>query len=228
VFSLLAVKPQFALAVLLWLLVRRDGRAIVGLVLGGAIQVVAVILALGPNVLLAYVQAVPQIGRFIKIVVFSASFEQSFAGMAAQLLYGLGFYEMAFSPRLMLIQLAVIGLTGYLLYRVIQTRRRLPPATAREDGAWRYEYSAAVLFFLLFPPYLLVYDLTLLVIPLACLWSTPRWRMGLVLYALVTLPAAIGAAYLGVSLTACFLILAMCRALAGLQAMGDPQCALVR
>lgn len=44
---------------------------------------------------------------------------------------------------------------------------------------------------LLAPPYLLGYDLLLLAVPIALLWSTPNWRMGMALYASVTLPAAI-------------------------------------
>jgi hypothetical protein len=59
------------------------------------------------------------------------------------------------------------------------------------DVAPRYEYAAAALLMLLLTPYLLVYDLALLLVPIAYLWSSPDWRMGIVLYASITLVGAL-------------------------------------
>ena len=42
----------------------------------------------------------------------------------------------------------------------------------------------------IFPPYFLVYDQTLLAVPLVMLWSSPAWRWGVALFATMTALAA--------------------------------------
>ena len=49
-----------------------------------------------------------------------------------------------------------------------------------------YEYACGVLFMMILPPYFLVYDQTLLAVPLVMLWSSPAWRWGVALFATAT------------------------------------------
>ena len=54
---------------------------------------------------------------------------------------------------------------------------------------------------MIFPPYFLVYDQTLIAIPLVMLWSSPAWRWGVALFAAATVLAANLSTTLGFSLT---------------------------
>jgi hypothetical protein len=57
------------------------------------------------------------------------------------------------------------------------------------------------MFMLLVPPYLILYDQTLLAIPLVMLWSSPAWRWGVVLFSTTTVLVVNLAMPLGFSLT---------------------------
>ena len=82
-----------------------------------------------------------------------------------------------------------------MLCRVVWARRpwskragskaALPPA-CRSTAPCNYEYACGVLFMMIFPPYFLVYDQTLLAVPLVMLWSSPAWRWGVALFATMT------------------------------------------
>ena len=54
---------------------------------------------------------------------------------------------------------------------------------------------------MIFPPYFLVYDQSLLAVPLVMLWSSPAWRWGVALFATTTVLEANLALTLGFSLT---------------------------
>ena len=78
-----------------------------------------------------------------------------------------------------------------MLCRVVWAREaagsREPPqsGTRRRVENMSYEYACGVLFMMILPPYFLVYDQTLLAVPLVMLWSSPAWRWGVALFATV-------------------------------------------
>ena len=79
VFSLLAVKPQFAAGIGVWLLVRWDLRALGGLAIGLLVQATAVMAILGPRLPLDYLAAMPTVASLLRDYRYSAVFEQSLA-----------------------------------------------------------------------------------------------------------------------------------------------------
>ena len=86
--SLLALKPQLAVGLVLWMLLRRDLRTLLGLAAGFALQALAVALLLGPGLWLDYLHAMPAISAIIRAYRYSPLFEQSFAGIASNVLGG--------------------------------------------------------------------------------------------------------------------------------------------
>jgi len=83
-----------------------------------------------------------------------------------------------------------------------------PPAPLPE-GEGSYEYACGVLFMTIFPPYFLVYDQTLLAVPLVMLWSSPQWRWGVALFAVTNVLTANLSFGLGFSLTGMVALAAM-------------------
>jgi hypothetical protein len=207
--SLLALKPQLAAGMFLWMLLRRDLRTLLGLTAGFAVQGLAVAVLLGPARWLDYLHAMPTISAITRAYHYSPVFEQSFAGIAANLL--LVADRTAWEVAAMRITYAITaGAAAVLLCRVVWAGRavgnalRGVPGQAERDGARslqipdtgpppapceNYEYACGVLFMTLFPPYFLVYDQTLLAIPLVMLWSSPAWRWGVALFAAMTVVA---------------------------------------
>ena len=88
VLSLLALKPQLAAGLVLWMLLRRDLRTLLGLAAGFALQALAVAVFLGPGLWLDYLHAMPAISAVTRAYRYSPLFEQSFAGIASNLLVG--------------------------------------------------------------------------------------------------------------------------------------------
>jgi hypothetical protein len=198
--SLLAIKPQLAAGLVLWMLVRRDFRTMLGLAGGFAAQALAVAAALGSGVWLDYLHALPTISAITRAYRYSPLFEQSFAGMASNLLWSAGLT--AWQIAAMRIAYAITaGVAALVLCRIVWARR---PWQAGEgaNGIENYEYACGVLFMTIFPPYFLVYDQLLLAIPLVMLWSSPAWRWGVALLATMTVLAANLYFTLGFSLTA--------------------------
>ena len=64
-----------------------------------------------------------------------------------------------------------------------------------------YEYACGVLMMMMFPPHFLVYDQTLLAIPLVMLWASPAWPWGVLLLAVSAVPLANLSFMLGFSVT---------------------------
>ncbi len=62
---------------------------------------------------------------------------------------------------------------------------------------------------MILPPYFLVYDQTLLAVPLVMLWSSPAWRWGVALFATTTVLVANLSFTLGFSLTGFVALAAM-------------------
>ena len=85
VLSLLALKPQLAAGLVLWMLLRRDFRTLLGLASGFALQAAAVAAGLGPQAWLDYLHALTAISAITRAVRFSPMVEASFTGMASNL-----------------------------------------------------------------------------------------------------------------------------------------------
>ncbi|MBV9124783.1 MAG: DUF2029 domain-containing protein, partial [Planctomycetes bacterium] len=83
--SLLALKPQFAVGVFLWLLFRRDKRALGGWFVGLAAQAGLVAGTLGPEVLLAYVQNARIYVELGQIDLITPDHQHSLAGILTNL-----------------------------------------------------------------------------------------------------------------------------------------------
>jgi hypothetical protein len=198
--SLLAIKPQLAAGVFLWLLLRRDVRAIAGMVMGGLLQVAATAALLGPGIFVQYVEAFPTINRVLEGGRFTPITQGAIAGTLLDLLTFRGYHcrESLLASELMRLLPAVVA--GCLLLQVMRVRRRLTGQGAAFHQAVRYEHAALVLFLVLAPPYLLSYDLLLLAIPLVHILSSPRWRAGMVLYLAMTPVALIAYLVMGISL----------------------------
>jgi hypothetical protein len=216
VLSALALKPQFAVGILLWLAVRRDVRALGGMLAGLAAQALAVSVFLGPGVCFDYLRAMPMITTIVRAFSYSPIFEQSFAGIASNLLRMRGYgYDLHTLP-MRIIHIATAGAAAVLLCRVVFASRPWRGPTQSGDVR-NYEYACAVMFPLLFSPYLLVYDLTLLAVALVFLWSSPQWRIGVALYLTMTAIAALAYLEMGFSvtgaavLTTMFVLAAKCK-----------------
>jgi hypothetical protein len=230
VLSLMAIKPQFALGLFAWLVLRRDFRATVGMVAGGMGQFLAVSALLGPRVFFDYLHAMPTITVIVRLYRYSPIFEQSLGGIVDNQLWSHGVGHGVRTAAMLLTHVVTASLAVILLCRLVWANRQghtgtgtfsrpegpkmsqspgremsqspgremsQPPAACQD-----YEYACAVLFMLLFPPYLLVYDLTLLALPLALLWSTPGWKVGVTLYATMTVACAALCLWISFSVTA--------------------------
>ncbi len=210
VLSLLALKPQLAVGLVLWMLLRRDLRTLLGLAAGFVLQVVAVAAIAGPGVWSDYLHALPAISAITRRAHFSPMVEASFTGIASNLTWAAGWA--AWEPTAMKIAYAAsVSTAAVMLCRVVWSRRPLSvqagpassplPAPCTQPYAANYEYACGVLFMLIVPPYLIIYDQTLIAVPLVMLWSSPAWRWGLALFAATTVAAANLSLALGFSVT---------------------------
>ncbi len=210
-FSLLAMKPPLALPLALWLVMRRDGRTLAGMLAGAAAQNLLVMACLGPGMPLYYLRELPNLMQDAKVADFPAAYEQSIAGTAKNVLRQTGFLAPQYLSMIMLVQVAVAIAAGLALYCVVlRNRRRRPrvhgghPATGtiqycagcrvgdQMTVADRHcEYAAAVLFMALSAPHLLLYDAGILAVAMTYLWLTSSWRMGVALLLSMTTVAAI-------------------------------------
>ena len=225
--SLLAVKPQLAAGLTLWMLLRRDVRTLAGLALGGVAQFTVVAEILGPGIWLDFVHALPGIAASTRAYVYSPLFEQSFAGIASNLVDAAALPALKI-PAMRIVYAATSAAAAVALCRVVAARqpfagKQFPAAAtarAKHGGSghfscspvlWpgvgfgmcrrNYEYACGVLFMTIFPPYFLVYDQTLLAIPLVMLWASPAWRWGVLLLAVSAVPLANLSFSIGFSVT---------------------------
>jgi hypothetical protein len=228
VLSALALKPHFALAICLWLLLRKDTKAGSGMLIGLGLQAIAVIACLGPSAIVHYVRGFAEITQHVKVAIHSPAIEQSFSGIVGRRLWCLGYDPRAYGNAFLLTQLVFAGLAGFVLWRVVQASGQLQRQKIAIDLASRYECAAAVLFMLVLTPYLLMYDLTLLLLPIACLWSSPGWRMGIVLYASITLVFAFVYLWLDFSLVPFLALFVLSRIAGSLQSLVLEQPAVLR
>jgi hypothetical protein len=207
--SLLAFKPQLAAGLVIWLCLRRDGRTLAGVAAGMLAQAAAVAAVFGPAVFGQYLAQLPAIAAISRSLFrYSPIFEQSASGIVDNLLWAHGVDRGFRMVAMIAAHVLVAGTASVLLVRLVAAARPFtkspriaPVGLAPPLPTADYECAAAVLFMLLFPPYMLVYDLLLLAVPLVLLWSTPRWPVAAALYATATLPAAVLATWTGFSLT---------------------------
>ncbi len=210
VLALLAVKPQLAVGLAVWMLLRRDWRTLAGLALGGFMQFVVVAAALGPGIWFDYLRELPKIAAMTREYTYSPLFEQSFAGIASNLCDAL-VLTTAKIPAMRIVYAITTAVAAVSLCRVIAVRRpfgaKQPerPATTKKN----YEYACGVLFMTIFPPYFLVYDQTLLAFALVMLWASPGWRWGVLLLAVSSPPLANLSFALGFSVTSTVALAAM-------------------
>jgi hypothetical protein len=205
--SLLAVKPQLAAGLAVWMLLRRDVRTLAGLAIGGAIQFAVVALALGPGIWLDYLHALPGIAASTRAYIYSPLFEQSFAGIASNLVDAVRLPALKI-PAMRIAYTITSAAAAVALCRVVAARRPFVATShaRQESTGWsmcrrNYEYACGVLFMTIFPPYFLVYDQSLLAFALVMLWASPGWRWGVLLLAVSAVPLANLSFALGFSVT---------------------------
>jgi hypothetical protein len=204
VLSLLALKPQLAAGLVLWMLARRDLRTLLGLGLGFALQALAVAFVLGPGLWLDYARALPEIAAITRAYRYSPLFEQSFAGIVSNQLWAAGLTAWQ-AAAMRIAHAATAGAAALMLCRAVWARGAWrgrpecpePPDRPRQN----YEYACGVLFMMILPPYFLVYDQTLLAVPLVMLWNSPAWRWGVALFVSATVLVANLSFTLGFSVT---------------------------
>jgi alpha-1,2-mannosyltransferase len=168
--SVLGLKPQLAVCVGFWLLLRRDWPALAAFALGGIAQLATAALALGPAIWLEYLQAARNFAAIDRLHDFSGDFQQSIQGILVNI--G-GIHGRAIG----LVLQALSALTAVLLLaRIIYRRNGAAP------DSWRRQYSGLVLFMMLSLPHLLIYDLVLLLLPIAFLLGRDN-RAAVLLYA---------------------------------------------
>jgi hypothetical protein len=224
VLSLLAMKPHFFVGALLWLALRRDWRSLAAM-LGGLFAQLAIVAAtMGVSVIPAYLDYLPTCLKISQIFVFSPYAEHGFAGSLQNLLQSFGFWSDEGKMACTLLQAAVAVWAGWMLYRVIAAQRvtktsaasdadscfqgltsKLPPSPSLQEQA------CAILFMFLLTPHALTYDLLLLALPLASLWTSTHWRLGIALYAAASIPVLTVYNILGFSLTPVVMMIVLYR-----------------
>ena len=88
--SLLALKPQLAAGLVLWMLLRRDLRTLLGLAAGFVLQILTVATVLGPGLWLDYLCAMPTISAVTRYYHYSPLIEASLVGIASNLFWAAG------------------------------------------------------------------------------------------------------------------------------------------
>ena len=145
--SILALKPQLAVGLVLWMLLRRDLRTLLGLAAGFAFQALAVAAILGPGLWLDYLHAMPGISAVTRAYRYSPLFEQSFAGIASNLLWAGGSGTMyAWSawqvPAMRIAYAVTASAAAVMLCRVVLRGSRGRGAGSGERGAKIREQGA--------------------------------------------------------------------------------------
>ncbi len=148
--SLLTLKPQFAAAAVLWLLLRQSWRTLVGLLVGFMSQAAVVAIVLGPSIWRDYFVGASIYSRLSSLYQFDPEYQQAFLGIFQGLIGG----EQIWLCRGLSLLASIFASWG--AFRIFRS-----PIVNH-----RIEESAAILMILLVIPHLLIYDLTLLMIPM--------------------------------------------------------------
>ena len=148
--SLLTLKPQFAAAAVLWLLLRPAWRTLAGLFVGFMSQAAIVAIVLGPNIWRDYFVGTSIYSRLSSLYEFDPEYQQALLGIFQGWLGG----EQIWLCRGLALLVAAFACWG--AFRIF----RSPTANHRMGE------SSVILLVLLVNPHLLIYDLTLLLIPM--------------------------------------------------------------
>jgi hypothetical protein len=175
VLAMLVIKPQFTAFAALWLVGRRDLRGLAGFALGAFGLVALCGLVLGWSVLEAFRQHTAFLADLRVATRFTPTYEQALAGVLINL-FGPDFDHAA--------RLTHAALALAVLAWLASRHGWLQSAPC--DAALVVVY---VLFAL---PYLGIYDLALLILPLAELWRKGRFRAAGWLYAFASLSPLYG------------------------------------
>jgi hypothetical protein len=164
VLSLLALKPSLALGIIVWLVVRGQLRTGLGFCLGGLLQLGLTSVVLGPEVFPAYVRSIREYEGGWSTTVWAVHHVHSVKGILRNFAGGEPAWVNA-------VHLFVVSVACLLLVRIAWVQRWSPQAKDMDDSARRSDEAAAVLVVLLTTPYLLTYDVSLLLVPICHFWS---------------------------------------------------------
>lgn len=211
VLSCLALKPQLAALVMVWLALRLDWRTAFGFAAGLGAQFGAVAWILGWEAWRDYAQNLGVYSQLSGIYRFTPDYEQSLSGILINL-FGPQRAVWFKTIHLLVAMAAAVG-----LWRIVHAERSA--AATRQRPVVREHFQAkelagVVLFCLLGTPHLLVYDLSLLLAPIALLHriasdDARADRMALALYGSAMLTPVFG--WLGASIMPVVLLLAIAR-----------------
>ncbi|HMO34415.1 MAG TPA: glycosyltransferase family 87 protein [Gemmatales bacterium] len=155
--SLISLKPQLAVGLFLWLVLRRDYNALLGMLLGGLLQLTVVIGILGPEVIGEYLKNARLASSWYAIYTMSPDHQHALAGILTT------WFGSAFSAYAMLVQTMLAAAAGYVLWNYQKSA---------------LEYALAIIFTLCCAPHLLTYDLSYLLIAVATfIVSLPQYGM---------------------------------------------------
>jgi hypothetical protein len=213
VLSLLAIKPQLAAGIALWLVLRGNLRAVAGFCVGLILQTCVVAALLSPSVIADFARTVPLYSQHYRLQQFTPDHQHALMGIIIALLGATS------SRWAVLAQLVLVVYAGRLVLRFARQGREV--RDAREVGT-------AVLFGLLTAPHLLTYDLTYLLIPITYLISgteesgdPPLSWPAVLLYLGATLSPLYG--FLGFSLMPILMLWALRFTVCECSAQGRPQ-----
>jgi hypothetical protein len=173
--SLLALKPQLAVGPCVWMLFRLDWKALAGFCLGVLLQIGSVTAVLGHEVFVDFVtKGTRNALEMARVDQISPDHQHSLGGVLTNL------FGQEYTDLFNRVHLAVAAVAALLLFKIVWQGAMLSRPKAAFWHWQRYtkaakachtEYSALVIFSVFLTPHLLTYDLSLLLIPVAFLWS---------------------------------------------------------
>jgi hypothetical protein len=160
--SLLALKPQFAIAPCLWMLFRLDWKALAGFCLGALLQVGSTAAILGHKVFVDFVtKGARNALEMARVDHITPDHQHSLAGVLTNL------FGQEYTDLFNRVHLAVAAVAALLFFKIVWSEHR----SLASGLSGHREYSALVIFSVFLTPHLLTYDLSLLLIPVAFLWA---------------------------------------------------------
>lgn len=197
--ALLALKPPLILGIGLWLLLRRDVRALLGLAVGLLAQLALAALLLGPEFLGLYLRSLPFYLDQPWRETMTPDHQHALAGILTNLV------GPAHNRVCKLVHVTVTVVCAVILFLIVRACNR--PAFQHAGGpdsgvpahqSGRLEQAAALLFTVLAAPHLNTYDMVLLLLPIVHLLSwahQPRPSAELAVAGLLYLACSITFAY---------------------------------
>jgi Glycosyltransferase family 87 len=164
--ALLALKPTLALGLVLWIVVRGQVRLGLGFILGCLVIAGVTAAMLGPEVFNAF-RLSTQNGEVWSLVSWAPYHIHTVLGILHNFVGGYPLW-------IRVVHFLVAAVAGAALVRIAWVQRESPRTSADQDAARRIDEASLVLFIVLATPYILTYDLCLLLIPICHLWSIRR------------------------------------------------------